>query len=59
MNEQGSVVEFSAKPVKEMQLTMCRMDRRQWWLWSYAVMVTLLLLTFLRTSLGEVAADIG
>jgi len=28
-----------------MQLTMRRMDRRQWWLWSYAIMVTLLLLT--------------
>src|SRR5205807_73133 len=44
MDEQ-SVVEFSAKPVKEIELTMRRMDRRQWWLWSYAIMVTLLLLT--------------
>ena len=45
MNEQSSVVEFSAKPAAEIQLTMRRMDRRQWWLWSYAIMVTLLLLT--------------
>jgi diguanylate cyclase (GGDEF)-like protein len=45
MDEKSSVVEFGAKPVKEIQLTMSRMDRRQWWLWSYAIMVTLLLLT--------------
>jgi len=45
MDQQSSVVEFSANPAKDMQLTMRRMDRRQWWLWSYAIMVTLLLLT--------------
>jgi diguanylate cyclase (GGDEF)-like protein len=45
MDEHRSVVEFSANPAKEMQLTMRRMDRRQWWLWSYAIIVTLLLLT--------------
>src|SRR5438445_13013290 len=45
MDEQSSVVEFSANPAKDIQLTMHRMDRREWWLWSYAIMVTLLLLT--------------
>ena len=45
MDEQSSVVEFSANPAKDIQLTMRRMDRREWWLWSYAIMVTLLLLT--------------
>ena len=45
MDEQSSVVEFSANPAKEIQLTMRRMDRRQWWLWSYAIIITLLLLT--------------
>jgi len=45
MDQQSSVVEFSANPAKDMQLTMRRIDRREWWLWSYAIMVTLLLLT--------------
>jgi len=45
MDQQSSVVEFSAIPAKEIQHTMRRMDRREWWLWSYAIMVTLLLLT--------------
>jgi len=44
MDEKSSVVEFSAKPVKEIELTMRRMDRRERWLWSYAIIVTLLLL---------------
>lgn len=44
MNETSGVVEFSANPANEIQLTMRRMDRRQWWLWSYAIIVTLLLL---------------
>jgi diguanylate cyclase (GGDEF)-like protein len=44
MNQQNSVVEFSANPAKEIQLTMRRMDRREWWLWSYAIIVTLVLL---------------
>jgi diguanylate cyclase (GGDEF)-like protein len=44
MDEQKSVVEFSANPAKDMQLTMRRMDRREWLLWSYAIIVTLLLL---------------
>ena len=43
-DEKSSVVEFSANPAKEIQLTMHRMDRREWWLWSYAIMVTLVLL---------------
>jgi diguanylate cyclase (GGDEF)-like protein len=44
MDEKSSVVEFSANPAKEIHLTMHRMDRREWWLWSYAIMVTLVLL---------------
>jgi diguanylate cyclase (GGDEF)-like protein len=44
MDEKKSVVEFSANPAKNIQLKMRQMDRRQWWLWSYAIMVTLLLL---------------
>jgi diguanylate cyclase (GGDEF)-like protein len=44
MDEQKPVVEFNASSAKDVQLTMRRMDRRQWWLWSYAMMVTLLLL---------------
>jgi hypothetical protein len=44
MNEQKSVVEFNANPAKDIQLTMRKMDQRQWWLWSYAIIVTLLLL---------------
>jgi diguanylate cyclase (GGDEF)-like protein len=45
MDEKSSVVEFSAVPAQEIQLTMRQMDRRQWWLWSYAITITLLLLT--------------
>jgi diguanylate cyclase (GGDEF)-like protein len=44
MDEQSTAVEFSANPAKDIQITMRRMDRREWWLWSYAVMVTMLLL---------------
>src|SRR5215469_7387733 len=44
MDQQNAEVEFSATPAKDIQLTMRRMERREWWLWSYAVMVTLLLL---------------
>ena len=44
MDEQSTAVEFTANPAKDIQLTMRRMDRREWWLWSYAIMVTLLLL---------------
>ncbi len=44
MDEQKPVVEFNASSAKDIQVTMRRMDRRQWWLWSYAMMVTLLLL---------------
>ena len=45
MDEQSSVVEFSAAPAKDIQNTMRRMDRREWWLWSYAIIITLLLMT--------------
>jgi diguanylate cyclase (GGDEF)-like protein len=44
MDEQSSVVEFSAAPAKDIQNTMRRMDRREWWLWSYAFIITVLLL---------------
>lgn len=44
MDQENAVVEFSATPAKDIQLTMRRIDRREWWLWSYAMMVTLLLL---------------
>jgi diguanylate cyclase (GGDEF)-like protein len=44
MDQHSSVVEINANPANEIQLTMRRMDRREWWLWSYAVMITLLLL---------------
>ena len=44
MDEHKSVVEFNANPAKDIQLTMRKMDQRQWWLWSYAIIVTLLLL---------------
>jgi diguanylate cyclase (GGDEF)-like protein len=44
MDEKSSLVEFSANRAKEIQITMRRMDRRQWWLWSYAIIITLLLL---------------
>src|ERR1700745_3137373 len=44
MDEQSTAVEFRANPAKDIQLTMRRMDQREWWLWSYAIMVTLLLL---------------
>jgi len=44
MNQQSSLVEFSANPAKDIQLTMRRMERREWLLWSYAITITLLLL---------------
>jgi diguanylate cyclase (GGDEF)-like protein len=44
MDEQSPVVEINGSPASEIQLTMRRMDQREWWLWSYAVMITLLLL---------------
>ena len=44
MDEPSSVVEFSATPAKDIQNTMRRMDRREWWLWSYAITITLLLM---------------
>src|SRR5436853_5891860 len=62
MDEQSSVLDFSANPAKDIELTMRRMDRRQWWLWSYAIMVTLLLLTAVASFafpalLSEVGSD--
>ena len=44
MDKQNPAVEFSANPAKDIQLTMRRMDRREWWLWSYAIIITMLLL---------------
>lgn len=49
MDQLNQVVEFSAAPAKDIQVTMRRMERREWWLWSYAIMVTLLLLTALAS----------
>jgi diguanylate cyclase (GGDEF)-like protein len=44
MDEQAQVVEFSANRPNDIQVTMRKMEKREWWLWSYAIMVTLLLL---------------
>lgn len=44
MDEQNAVVEFSANRANDIQVTMRKMEKREWWLWSYAIMVTLLLL---------------
>src|SRR5260370_23927910 len=49
MDEQSTAVEFTANPAKDIQITMRRMDRREWWLWSYAFMVTMLLLVGLAS----------
>lgn len=45
MDQPNAVVKFSATPAREIQLKMQRIERREWWLWSYAIIVTLLLLT--------------
>jgi diguanylate cyclase (GGDEF)-like protein len=37
-------LKISGKPAKEMQVSMHHIERREWWLWSSAVAVTLLLL---------------
>ena len=39
-----AILRFAASPAKEIQSHMRRIERREWWLWSSAVMVTLLLL---------------
>jgi diguanylate cyclase (GGDEF)-like protein len=44
MDNQGSAEDSVANPAEKLQLTMRRTERREWWLWSYAIMVTLLLL---------------
>src|SRR5215469_9333593 len=44
MDSESSAVKFSANPAKDIQPTMRRVERREWWLWSYAIMITLLLL---------------
>src|SRR5579862_5215146 len=44
MDEKTSVLDIRANRAKGIQLTMRQMDRRGWWLWSYAVIVTLVLL---------------
>lgn len=59
--DERSVLEFTADPAKEIQVTMRRMDRREWWLWSYAIIITLLLLigmaSFVFPALLSTSAD--
>jgi len=49
MDKESSIIELGPDSAKQIQLTMRQMDRREWWLWSYAVMVTLLLLVALAS----------
>ena len=49
MDNQSTFPEITNGSRNEIQTTMRRMDRREWWLWSYAVMVTLLLLMALAS----------
>lgn len=45
MDENKSIrFEIGGVPAKEMQTTLRRIDRREWWLWSSAVLVMLLLM---------------
>ncbi len=45
MDENRSIqFEIGAAPAKEMQTTLRRIDRREWWLWSSVVAVMLLLM---------------
>ena len=44
MDKQSTVLELTNDSRNDIQMTMRRMDRREWWLWSYAMMVTMLLL---------------
>jgi diguanylate cyclase (GGDEF)-like protein len=44
MDNQGSAGESLCNPGKKLQQTMRRTERREWWLRSYAIMVTMLLL---------------
>jgi diguanylate cyclase (GGDEF)-like protein len=44
MEKQSTVLELTSESRNEIQVTMRRMERREWWLWSYAMMVTMLLL---------------
>jgi len=44
MDNQSAVLELTSESRNKIQMTMRRIDRREWWLWSYAIMVTMLLL---------------
>ena len=44
MEKQSAVLELTSDSRNDIQMTMRRIDRREWWLWSYAMMVTMLLL---------------
>ena len=44
MDNQSAVLELTNDSRNDIQMTMRRIDRREWWLWSYAMMVTMLLL---------------
>jgi hypothetical protein len=37
-------LDAAAAPAKEMQTTLRRIDRREWWLWSSALLVMLFLM---------------
>ena len=44
MDKQSTLLELTSDSRNDIQMTMRRIDRREWWLWSYAMMVTMLLL---------------
>jgi diguanylate cyclase (GGDEF)-like protein len=44
MDNQNAVLELTNDSRNDIQMSMRRIDRREWWLWSYAMMVTMLLL---------------
>lgn len=44
MDKQSAILELTNDSRNDIQVTMRRIDRREWWLWSYAMMVTMLLL---------------
>ncbi len=44
MDKQSAVLELTNDSRNDIRMNMRRIDRREWWLWSYAMMVTMLLL---------------
>lgn len=47
--KKSTLLELTSDSRNDIQMTMRRMDRREWWLWSYAIMVTMLLLVALAS----------